>query len=133
MHHFFSKIYKTWFAVQNWIFKFVFESQGHNVILKIILALTNFTSDRCSVPLGFRADFTTSYERPSSADRTIGTHGRYSNVSFKFLMSNMLTSMFFENLKWKKMSIILLWVCCLVLKLRVEEIYFWNYNRNMNS
>ena len=56
IHSFFRKISKTCFAAQNPILKFASETHVHGVILKIVLALTNFTSNRDSVPSGSRSD-----------------------------------------------------------------------------
>ena len=53
----FLKISKILFAVQNGVLKFAFETHVHRVLLKIIHALTNFTSNRNSVK-NFKQGFT---------------------------------------------------------------------------
>ena len=52
----FSKNFKNLNCRQNLILKFAFKTHAHRVILKIILALTNFTWNLYNVPSGSRAD-----------------------------------------------------------------------------
>ena len=63
------------FAIQNLVLKFAFETHLHSVLLEIILALTNFTSNRYSVPSGSRADLHDDARRAEFKDGCMGWMG----------------------------------------------------------
>ena len=64
------KISKTLFAIQNGVLKFAFETYVNRVLLKIILALTNFTSNRYSVN-NFTQRFKQGFTKGFSYDFTL--------------------------------------------------------------
>ena len=66
----FLKISKTLFAIQNGVLKFAFETYVNRVLLKIILALTNFTSNRYSVN-NFTQRFKQGFTKGFSYDFTL--------------------------------------------------------------